>query len=267
MNYSHALIVISLLAYALASGFYVHAFPKPDQRQKYIRVGFLSFVLATVSMTVLILTSLSYGHYTQLSGLILVTVISWLTVTGFYTVKLKMLGTFVAPFATFIILLQFFTAPRQTHVIEGGINILASTHILFSLLGEAFAICACAVSLLYILQQNALKRKQLARINSATPPIDKLERTLVVCLWVGFMFITLALISGAIYTQFSLINIDSPLGMKIIWAMAVWLWYLIILLARNIFNVSGRKIAWMSLWGFLLLSIALFGLTGTQGGA
>lgn len=267
MNYSHTLIVISLVAYSLAAGFYVHAFPKPDQRRTYVLAGFLLFLLATISMTAVIITSRLYGHYTQLSGLILVAVISWLTITGFYTVKLKMLGTFVAPFATFIILLQFFTAPRHAHVMEEGTNVLANTHILFSLLGEAFAICACAVSVLYILQQNALKRKQLARISSATPPIDKLERTLVVSLWVGFMFITLALISGAIYTQFFLININSALGTKIIWAMAVWLWYLIILLARNIFNVSGRKVAWMSLWGFLLLSIALFGLTGIQGGS
>ncbi len=267
MNYSHSLIVISLLAYALASGFYVHAFPKPDQRQKYVMAGFLSFLAATVTMTAVIITSRSYGQYTQLSGLVLIATISWLSVIGFFKVKLKMLGTFVAPFATFIILLQFFTAPRHGHVLIPGTSGWGYTHIIFSLLGEAFAICACAVSVMYLLQQQALKKKQLARINSATPPIDKLERTLIASLWVGFTFITLALISGAIYTQFFLATITSSLGTKIVWAMAVWLWYLITLLARNIFNVSGRKIAWMSLWGFLLLMIALFGLTGIQGGA
>jgi hypothetical protein len=84
---------------------------------------------------------------------------------------------------------------------------------------------------------------------------------LVVTLWMGFAFISLGLVSGGILTRF----FPAPggaavLGWKIIWALMVWVWYLAILLARNIFAVSGKHIAQMSVAGFFLLSAFFFGL-------
>lgn len=260
MNYSHALIIAALVAYALAAGLYLHAFPKPNERSLFARSGLGAFIFATLTMTAVILTSQTYGYYTMLSGLILVAAISWVTLISVFLFRTKTLPTFVAPFATFMILLQFFTAPQHVHVVTQEKSFLAGFHIFCALLGEAFAIVACGISVLYLNQQRALKRKQLALITSATPPIDRLDRIHAIILWAGFAFISVGLITGAIYAQFYVPNLGSSLQAKIIWAFAVWFWYLVTLLARNIFNFSGKRIALMSLIGFLLLSLALFGL-------
>lgn len=266
-NISHIFIILSLIAYALASGFYVHAFPKVAQRQKTLKAGFAFLILATIFQTVVIAVSREYGQYTYLSSLVLINAFSWITIASFFILRMKMLGTFVAPFATLLLILQFFMAPRQPHVAEVAKMPLAEAHILFAILGEAFAIVACAISILYLFQERALKKKQLSRITSATPPIDKLDRIHIGTLWTGFGFITLGLISGAIYTRYFLQpNVPNIFIGKIVWAVAVWIWYLAILLARNIFSLSGRRISIMSLCGFLLLTVAWFGLgTGAAG--
>lgn len=262
MNLSHILIILALISYAVAASLYLHAFPKVSERLHIAKIGFVLFVLATVLLTGVVLTSFQTLYYTQTSGLILMMALSWLTIGAYYLFGMRMLPTFTAPFVMLLLLVQFFTAPRHSHIIASSKAPLAEIHIWSSILGEAFAICACAISVLFLMQQNALKRKQLARINSATPPIDKLEGILVKALWSGFAFISFGLVTGAIYTQFFVPELTGSIQGKIIWAFSVWGWYLIILLSRNIFNFPTRKIAIMSCLGFFLLSVALFGLYG-----
>lgn len=47
---------------------------------------------------------------------------------------------------------------------------------------------------------------------------------------------------------------------KILWAIAVWSWYLATLVARNILRAPVRIIAKMSVAGFALIALAWFGL-------
>jgi ABC-type uncharacterized transport system permease subunit len=92
------------------------------------------------------------------------------------------------------------------------------------------------------------------------PAIDKLGGLLGKSLWSGFVFLTLGLLSGALYTQLNGAMQQLHLEFKVIWAICVWIWYLATLLAKNIFNRPSKRIAQMSLAGFLLLAISYFGM-------
>ena len=133
-------------------------------------------------------------------------------------------------------------------------------HIATAVIGEAFAICACAVAILYLMQQRVIKTKQISLLTAMAPSLDKLNTALFICLWTGFLFITIGLVTGAVSVILYSTGNRPGIEWKILWAMVVWGWYLAILLAKNTFNFSGRRIAGMCLAGFLLLAICFFGL-------
>ena len=87
-----------------------------------------------------------------------------------------------------------------------------------------------------------------------------LGKALTVSLWGGFALLTFGLLSGAWFTQLYTPSPELRLGWKIAWAVLVWIWYLATLLAKNVFNRPSKRIAQMSLAGFMLLAMTYFGM-------
>jgi ABC-type uncharacterized transport system permease subunit len=132
-------------------------------------------------------------------------------------------------------------------------------HIIGATLGQFLALVACVVGILYLWQRAILKKKNFSQLSSRIPALDRLETLLVSCLWVGFVFLTLAMLSGFFYFfrqgEYSTLAIE-----KVVWASCVWLWYLATLVMKKIFVQPSKRIAQMSLIGFMLLGAAVFGV-------
>ena len=260
MFFSHISITLGLIAYAAASGLYLHAFPKEDKSDVVNRIAFYSFVLATICLSSALASIFYLGYYSQTSGLILICTLSWFTIIATKKYNVNLMPTFVAPIITLILLFQFLTVPSSSHVYSEAPSGFAAFHILMAITGQAFSICASAISIILLLQQRALKTKKLKQLMSFAPSLDKLQASLSISLWSGFIFLTIGLITGALYSQFFSEEPQLGLGGKIIWALMVWIWYLGTLLAKNILNMSIKRVAQMSLIGFGLLALSFFGL-------
>jgi ABC-type uncharacterized transport system permease subunit len=246
---------------------YLMAFPRLRKRKmglSYLAFGIFS--LATLAMSAslasayLCLTGPDCAH-APVSGIMLTTAISWFTILAYFVFDMRILGAFVAPVATLILFIQFFTikAPLPSHTSVAP-DAFIMFHIAAAVIGEAFAICACAVAVLYLLQQRVIKTKQLNLLTALAPSLDKLDLAMFVCLWAGFAFLTVGLVTGAASAMLFKGGSRGGLEWKILWAMAVWGWYLAILLAKNIYAFHGRRIARMSLVGFVILAVSFFGL-------
>ena len=184
-----------------------------------------------------------------------------MAVIGHLKFKLRLIGAFVAPLATLILLVQFFITPgRPAADIDGTAKILLTLHVSLAVLGQAFGILAGAVSIFYLWQQKLLKKKLLSQIPHNLPAIDRIDSMLRVCLWAGYGLITAGLVSGAVYTQLYAPPAELMLSAKVLWATVVWLWYLAILLAQNVFSWPSRRVAEMCLVGFLLMALSYFGI-------
>ncbi len=264
MSLVHLSSNVALLAYALASVLYLMAVQKNDRGSFISRTSFGLFVVATLAVTVALTSMMREASLLEMSGLLLTSAIGWLAIGGHLQFNLRLIGAFVAPLATLILLMQFFVSP--VGAASGGSTESASApwligvHVAMAILGEAFAIIACAVSVLYLWQQNLLKKKLLDQLTQNLPAIDKLDRMLRQSLWTGFIFLTLGLLSGAMYTQFYAAPKELALSSKVIWATFVWVWYLMTLLAKNVFNRPSKRIAQLCLGGFLLLATSYFGM-------
>lgn len=262
MDLEHLSTNFSLLGYAVASVLFLIEVRQGQASQPWTaKLAFALFIAATLSTTVAFGVLAEGASLLEMSGLLLTSAIGWLATLGHLKFKLRLIGAFVAPLATLIILMQFFVAPGRGLSMEAGQpGLLVALHVALAVLGQAFAIIACAVSIFYLRQQSLLKKKLLDQMPLNLPAIDRIDRLLKLSLWTGFVFLTLGLITGAIYTRIYAPPAELRLSAKVIWATAVWVWYLATLLAKNVFGKPSKRIAQMSLGGFLLLALSYFGM-------
>jgi ABC-type uncharacterized transport system permease subunit len=253
---------LALLGYAFAALLYLVGVGKTRRNDGTGNIALAVFTAATLSASYTVISQLQSEQPTMLSGLLLAVAISWLAILGHVKFKLRLIGAFVAPLATLIVLMQFFVTPGHPIATDDGTgsSLLLTLHVTMAILGQAFAILACAVSVFYLWQQNLLKKKLLSQLPQNLPAIDRIDKLLRLCLWTGYVFITLGLLSGAIYTQLYAPPSSWMLSAKVVWATVVWLWYLATLLAQNIFNRPSKRIAQMCLAGFLLMALSYFGM-------
>ena len=249
---------LGLPAFALASVMFLMTFRAGPSRQALLtRAALTSFVLGALACTLALFGPASSDD----TGTLLATCLAWLTIGAYVKWKLKPLGALVAPLVTLLLLVQSFAIPSlRTGSAETPSAALAAVHVTAAVLGQTFAIGACAVSVFYLWSRNALKRRQLGQLPAQVPAIDKLERLLTLLLWSGFIFITAGLVTGALHVQQQGVLAGTRLEAKVVWAIAVWLWYLATLIARNVLNHPGKRIAQMSLGGFALMAVAYFGM-------
>jgi ABC-type transport system involved in cytochrome c biogenesis permease subunit len=48
---------------------------------------------------------------------------------------------------------------------------------------------------------------------------------------------------------------------KIVWAFSIWLIYAGLSLARQFWSVRGRRIAWASVWAFVVALVSYWGIS------
>ena len=262
MTAAHIASNLALISLALAALLYLIEVGKNRSRNSSGSAALIALIVATIAGTSSLLLQLATTEATALSGLLLAVAISWMAVIGHTKFKLRLIGAFVAPLATLILLVQFFITPGRPEAVidDGAGKILLTFHVSMAVLGQAFGILAGAVSIFYLWQQKLLKKKLLSQIPHNLPAIDRIDSMLRVCLWAGYGLITAGLVSGAVYTQLYAPPAELMLSAKVVWATVVWLWYLAILLAQNVFSWPSRRIAEMCLVGFVLMALSYFGI-------
>ncbi len=260
MNFYHLGVISALIAFACSSGLYLHSFATHRTRDIINRSAYGFMFVASLLMAFNTYNAYIHDLTHTTSSFVLVTFLGWITILAQMGFGVKALGSVVAPVSTLILLLQFFFISPHTTTLGAGPTGLLKAHILTSVLGEAFVIIAFGVAVFYLLQQRALKNKQIDLLQHTQVSISKLSQALIITIWVGFILLTGGLILGAIFWQFYFDGDRADLLGKILWAIIVWLWYLSTLISRNLFNISAKKLAWMTIAGFVLLSLGLFGI-------
>jgi ABC-type uncharacterized transport system permease subunit len=252
-------VILALVSFAISSVFYLIASSSDRMSTVVYRISYGSFIFAMFLVTFASIQSLVEPLAPSSSGVYLVAALCWITFIAQIVFKISTLGTYIAPLATLILMLQMLTTPQGAGITGPDSSTLLKVHIYASIIGEAFAILAFVTAILYLAQKRALKKKQLGKLLANTLSLDSLDRLLLLSIWIGFILLTIGLILGAIYTQTFTQNEVTDTS-KIIWAIAVWLWYLATLLTRNIFSFPAKRVAQMTFVGFGIMAIGFFGL-------
>lgn len=178
--------------------------------------------------------------------------------------KVTVLGAFITP----VTLLFFLGSGIGRTVVEVPPHIrsnLLPLHIGVNVLGiVAFAI-AFAAALGYVMQERALRKKQLSGVFTRLPALDVLDNLGFRAVTVGFPLLTVGIVSGAIWA----VRIDpsAPIvSTAQSFALLAWLLFAGVLLLRVAAGWRGRRAAIGTIIGFLCALAVLAGYVARAGG-
>ena len=129
-------------------------------------------------------------------------------------------------------------------------------HVITSVLAFSALNVAVIQSLVLAWQDHRLRHRHPGGLVRALPPLREMEELLFQMLWVGFLLLTVALASGALYLQDLF---GQQLAHKTLFSLAAWLVFATLLFGRWHYGWRGRTAIRWTLGGFLALLIAFFG--------
>lgn len=164
------------------------------------------------------------------------------------------LGIIVYPFAALSLLLREFNP--QAHYLTNTLSAGLEFHILISILAYSMLSIAVVQAILLYVQDSQLRNKHPGGIIRSLPPLETMESLLFSMIGLGFMTLTISLLSGLFYLEDILAQ---HLVHKTILSFGAWLLFGILLWGRFQFGWRGRTAIRWTISGFVLLVLAYFG--------
>lgn len=186
---------------------------------------------------------------------------SWSLVLIFFVVALRnrlhVLGAFIIPLA-FLSLVSAAVFPVDTR----SLNPVFRTvwiHVTLSILGTVGFAVAFVSGIMYLMQDRYLKSKQFNVLYSKLPSLDFLDNLNQRSILLGFPFLTVGILMGAISAQLtwgSYLNWNA----EQIWALVTWLFYLVVLMGRITVGWRAKKAAYLTIVGFAGVLLTFIGV-------
>ncbi len=170
------------------------------------------------------------------------------------TVNIECLGIIVFPFAALMLILDFL--PAEPHLLGYHVETGMLLHILFSILAYSLLSIAAVQALLLYIQDSHLHNKHPGGFVRALPPLETMEILLFRIIGLGFVILSIALLSGIIYLQDMFAQ---HIVHKTILSVIAWLLFAVLLWGRWKFGWRGRIAIRWTYSGFIMLMLAYFG--------
>ena len=167
---------------------------------------------------------------------------------------LKVLGAFVMPIALLFSLKATAARPETLAPALGGAWVWV--HIALALIGIAAFALNFAGAIMYLLQERQLKGKRPGAFYYRLPPLETLDHLTYRTLALGFPFLTLGLILGALWarTAWGSVFAFDPLALL---SFGAWIIYAGTLAGRAAGGWHGRRAAYFAIVGFAALVLTL----------
>lgn len=189
-----------------------------------------------------------------------VSLVAWIAVLGFAAALLReaadSLGLVVLPVAAVAVLVTLgWHGPPMPLDAAGGIGI---GHTLASVLAFGLLALAFCQAVLLLSQEWHLQNKRSGGFFHALPPLQTMEQVLFRLIGAGFALLTVALLSGVVFSQ-ELFGRSLPFNHHVVLSLVAWLAFGTLLAGRRLFGWRGRVAAGWTIGSFALLSLGYFG--------
>ena len=132
-------------------------------------------------------------------------------------------------------------------------------HVTLSMLGPVGFAVAFVAGLMYLMQERLLKSKQFNVLSFKLPPLDFLDMLNQRSILLGFPFLTLGILTGAISAQITL-GAYLSWNSEQVWALITWVFYLIVLMGRVTVGWRAKKAAYLTIVGFAGVLLTFLGV-------
>ena len=224
------------------------------RRQKLFRLALASFCVGAVFQLVSIVEEgLALGRFPvanlHQSASVIGFLITLLFLIVYWRYKFESLAVFIFPIVFVATLIASLGHPVDTWSSPQARSSWLFIHVLLALLGYAALFVTCVASIMYLIQERELKSKKPHAFYYRLPPLGTLDELGYRSMAVGFVLITLGVISGSFWAfiEWGTSWVVDP---KIILAFVTWGIYLVLIFTRWTVGWRGRKAAYFAIVGF-----------------
>jgi len=250
-----------LLAYATSAAFFLaHLIRATPRRERVARLSLLAgFVLNGVAVAVRLSSGVPGGAFKLDEGLSLLAfglAGAWLILDRLH--RIPTIGAFVAPLIV-ALLLPAHAVPDASSGASRSLGPLLPLHIAVSIGGLALFALGFVVALMYLLLERELKAKRPGAMFKRLPSLETLDRLNYQLVLLGFLLLTVTIGTGAFFYR-----VDGALTFSLRskegFALVAWLVAALVVLFRQTVGWRGRRVAWATMAGFVLLGFAFAGI-------
>jgi ABC-type uncharacterized transport system permease subunit len=145
---------------------------------------------------------------------------------------------------------------QTVHFLTDQVSTGLTTHILVSMLAYSLFTLASVQAILLAIQDHHLRQRHPGGFIRALPPLQTMESLLFEMIGVGFILLSLALLSGFAFLDNMF---EQRLAHKTVLSIIAWLVFGALLWGRYRFGWRGQKALIWTLTGFVVLMLAYFG--------
>lgn len=179
--------------------------------------------------------------------------------------KLMVLGSFVAPFSAFLMMVSSALPWAEIQVRPIFKSLWLTGHVGTIFIGDALFALTFLAAIMYLIQERQIKRKRLGSFYERLPSLATLDDINYYALIYGFLFLTVGMVVGSIYAQYAL-GSYWRWDPKEAWSLITWLFYAALLHQRITVGWRGRRAAIMSIICFCVLIFTFVGVSLLLGG-
>lgn len=179
--------------------------------------------------------------------------------------RLMVLGSFAAPFATFLMIVSSAMPWTEAPVKPVFKSLWLTIHVGTIFMGNGLFAIAFLVAIMYLIQERHIKQKRLRGLFTRLPSLATLDAVNHHALLYGFPLLTVGMITGSVYAQVAL-GSYWQWDPKEVWSLITWLFYAALVHERVAAGWRGRKAALLSIACFAILLFTFIGASLWLGG-
>lgn len=144
------------------------------------------------------------------------------------------------------------------HLLSNVASAMFRLHFFIAMVAYSLFTLAALHAIIMAIAERRLHRGELTRPLASLPPLLTMESLLFKLITVGFLLLTLTLISGIAFTE-ALFGKALEFNHKTLFSVLSWLIFAILLTGRHVWGWRGRKALRWTLAGFATLLLAYIG--------
>ncbi len=251
---------LALAGYLGAGAWLWREMQRGSELRAAAKTGIRLLVLAALLMHGAILYGrLPFGGAWNLALTSAFSLVAWVVVALYLLAALTRpadgLGILVLPAASLTVLVEWLW-PRQIPL--PFTTVWQAAHIVISILAYSLLTLAAVQSLLLLVQEEKLRHKYPRGLIRALPPLETMEALLFQLIGLGFLLLTLTLVSGMLFSE-ALFGQPLRFNHHMVLSVLAWAVYAVLLFGHWWLGWRGRPAIRWTLAGFLLLVLAYFG--------
>ena len=165
------------------------------------------------------------------------------------------LGILTMPVAGLTVLIEWLWPGRMSLPLTTSSS---AVHMVVAILAYSMMCLAAAQSLMLLMQERHMRYKHPGGFIRALPPMQTMESVMFQMIGLGFVLLTLTLISGSFFSE-AIFGQPFKFTHHMVLAVLAWIVYTVLLLGRWRLGWRGRTAIHWTLGGFTLLLLGYFG--------